>query len=123
MLKALLLALLRSVLTSDEFKQAVHSAVVNSKTVQVLTEKANSYLDIAVEQYDRLGLKGILLKGYLVRLVQDLAEGDATIRRALEAGEPYLKTVLDGITPDDIATISTPVIDLVKEKALAAARQ
>ena len=123
MLRSLLLALLRSVLTSDEFKEAVHNAIANNKTLQVLTEKANKYLDVAAEEYDNLGLKGILLKGYLIRLVQELAEHDATIRRGLEVGEPYLKTILDGITPDDIATMSTPVIEIVKQKALAAARQ
>lgn len=127
MLKTLLTPALRWVLTSDAFRDALRdaiaSAISTSPLVEQLTDSLNAKLKLVSGRFDDLGLKGKLLKRYVVELLKDMAEEDATVRRAVEAGKPYFEAVLDGIDPEEIAHGTAPVVDLVRFKAQQVAQR
>ena len=127
MFKALLLGALRRVLWSDEvidlLRDAIASAIASSQAVEALTDGVNEKLKVLSAKFDGLGLKGKLLKRYVVELVKDIAKDDPTVANAVALGKPYFEAVLDGLDPEELATATTPVLDLVRFKAQLVAQR
>ena len=116
-----------TVVTSDEFRTAVtdalKDAISSSKSAAKASALVNDYVGLAVSKFDSLGLKGRLLKGYLVQLLGELARDDEQLKSAIASGQPFVQAVLDGIDPDEIASATTPVLVLLQNRAYAVAQE
>lgn len=116
-----------TVVTSDEFRTAVtdalKDAISSSKSAAKASAVVNDYVGLAASRFDSLGLKGRLLKGYLVQLLGELAKDDAQLKAAIASGQPFIQAVLDGIDPDEIASAATPVLVLLQNQAYTVAQQ
>jgi hypothetical protein len=127
MLKPFLIGLLKTVIDTDEFRaviaDGVRSAIASSRTAASFADKASDIVGVASARYDALGLKGKLLKGYLLQLLKELANESPAIATGLRHGEPYLKAVLDGISPDEIATVSMSLYSFLKIQAIKVAKE
>jgi hypothetical protein len=127
MLKPFLIGLLKTVINTDEFRaviaDGVKSAIASSRTTASFADKANEIVGVTSVRYDALGLKGKLLKGYLLQLLKELANESPAIATGLRHGEPYLKAVLDGISPDEIATVSMSLYSFLKIQAIKVAKE
>lgn len=116
-----------TVVTSDEFRTAVtdalKDAISSSKSAAKASTLVNDYVGLAVNRFDSLGLKGRLLKGYLVQLLGELARDDEQLKAAIASGQPFVQAVLDGLDPDEIANATTPVLVLLQNQAYTVAQQ
>lgn len=116
-----------TVVTSDEFRTAVtdalKDAISSSKSAAKASAVVNDYVGLAVSKFDSLGLKGRLLKGYLIQLLGELAKDDDQIRAAIATGQPFVQAVLDGIDPDEVASAATPVLVILQNQAYTVAQQ
>lgn len=116
-----------TVVTSDEFRTAVtdalKDAISSSKSAAKASALVNDYVGLAVSKFDSLGLKGRLLKGYLVQLLGELARDDEQLKAAIASGQPFVQAVLDGLDPDEIASATTPVLVLLQNQAYTVAQQ
>jgi hypothetical protein len=127
MFKAFLVGVLREAIDTDKVKSAiadgVRSAIASSRTAVSFADKANEIVGVTSVRYDALGLKGKLLKGYLLQLLKELADESPAIAAGLRHGEPYIKAVLDGISPDEIATVSMSLYSFLKIQAIKVAKE
>ena len=127
MFKAFLVGVLREAIDTDKVRSAiadgVRSAIASSRTAASIADKASDIAVVASTRYDALGLKGKLLKGYLLQLLKELANESPAIAAGLRQGEPYLKAVLDGISPDEIATVSMSLYGFLKIQAIKVAKE
>lgn len=127
MFQTILLSLLKQILSSEEFRaflqKAIQDEITSNASLGHAVAALNDRLKLISSRFDALGLKGKLLKRYVVELVKELADNDPAIASALVAGKPYFEAVLDGIDPEDIAKASIPVIDLVRAQAEKMAQQ
>jgi hypothetical protein len=127
MFKTFLVGLLKTAVSTEEFKttlaEGVRGAIANSRTAAGITDKVNSLVDVASAKFDGMGLKGRMLKGYLIGLLQDMADDSPQIAAGLKLGTPYIAAVLDGIDPNEVATASLSLIGMLKARAIQAAQE
>jgi hypothetical protein len=126
MFKTFLVGLLKTAVSTDEFKatltEGVRGAIASSRTAAGVSGAVNSLVDVASAKFDGLGLKGRMLKGYLISLLQDMAQDSPQIAAGLRLGAPYLTAVLDGIDPNEVATTSLSLIAMLKARAIQVAQ-
>lgn len=99
MFKTFLVGLLKTAVSTDEFKatltEGVRGAIASSRTAAGVSGAVNSLM----------------------------AQDSPQIAAGLRLGAPYLTAVLDGIDPNEVATTSLSLIAMLKARAIQVAQE
>lgn len=113
----------RAAFQEREFVKAIAKALANelraAPALNTLVSEINDVVGAVAAKYRGMGPTGYFLKAAIAAQVRDLGKHHPDIATALEAGQPYLEEVLDGLTVDELLHGSRPLVTMVFERAKA----